>query len=416
MARTAAKPPRCDSTQRGQVLLGTVVLLGIVLGAVFYNLAGPTGSAIERDKITNAALAQAKDALIAFASGQPFNGPNERPGDLPCPDIDDNGIADSNCNSVGLRIGRLPWKTLGLPDLRDGSGERLWYAVSDRFKTSTRLLPPSYPLNSDTQGEYTVTGPVAANNVIAVVFAPGGALGSQDRNPAVNAPCPTTGTTIARSRCAANYLDGDNGNGTTSFATAPPSATFNDKLLLITSDTFFPAVEKRVANEARAGLLGFYAYSGYNFFPYANDYGDSAYQCTDKTYSGRIPQSTSFPSSKCRKNASDPDWNGYSWPLWFFGNNWHLVMFYAVSQKCTDKNKPACSDVGTFLTVNGLPPPNNNIQALVIASGRGFAGQTRPCANASDCLEGTENTNGDATFEKPVRSPTSNDQLVVVAP
>jgi hypothetical protein len=28
------------------------------------------------------------------------------------------------------RLGRLPWKTLGLPDLRDGDGERLWYAVS----------------------------------------------------------------------------------------------------------------------------------------------------------------------------------------------------------------------------------------------------------------------------------------------
>src|SRR5690606_298057 len=32
------------------------------------------------------------------------------------------------------RLGRLPWKTLGLPDLRDGHGERLWYAVSTRHK------------------------------------------------------------------------------------------------------------------------------------------------------------------------------------------------------------------------------------------------------------------------------------------
>jgi len=32
------------------------------------------------------------------------------------------------------RLGRLPWKTLGLPDLRDAFGERLWYAVSSKHK------------------------------------------------------------------------------------------------------------------------------------------------------------------------------------------------------------------------------------------------------------------------------------------
>ncbi len=410
------RPSWRRSTQRGQILLGIVIILGIVLSALFYRFVSPTSSAIQRDKITDEALAQAKDALIAFASGQKFSGTDERPGDLPCPDINDNGIADSNCDSVGLRIGRLPWKTLGLPDLRDGSGERLWYAVSDRFKTSTRRLPPTYPLNSDTQGEYTVTGLTPANNVIAIVFAPGSALSAQDRNSAVAALCPTTGTTITRNRCAANYLDDNNGSGTTTFTAAPPSDTFNDKLLLITSDVFFPAVEMRVAREVRKGLLSFYAYSGYNFFPYANDYGDSTYNCTNKKYSGRIPQSTSFASSECRKTGVDPDWNGYNWPLWFFGNNWHLVMFYAVSPKCADKSKPACTDLGALLTVNGAPAPNNDVQALVVTPGRGFTGQSRPCASVSDCLEGTENTNGDTTFEKPVRSPTNNDQLVIVAP
>ena len=62
------------------------------------------------------------------------------PGYLPCPDPDDDGWAESTCGSLARhlgqaeRLGRLPWKTLGLPDLRDGRGERLWYAVSTRYK------------------------------------------------------------------------------------------------------------------------------------------------------------------------------------------------------------------------------------------------------------------------------------------
>jgi hypothetical protein len=31
------------------------------------------------------------------------------------------------CFYANQRMGRLPWKTLRLPDLRDGHGERLWY-------------------------------------------------------------------------------------------------------------------------------------------------------------------------------------------------------------------------------------------------------------------------------------------------
>ena len=38
-----------------------------------------------------------------------------------------------------LGSGRLPWKTLAIPDLRDGAGERLWYAVSVRFKRNNTI-------------------------------------------------------------------------------------------------------------------------------------------------------------------------------------------------------------------------------------------------------------------------------------
>ena len=62
------------------------------------------------------------------------------PGYLPCPDTDGDGWAEATCGSLdgasgqASRLGLLPWKTLGLPDLRDGYGERLWYAVSSKYK------------------------------------------------------------------------------------------------------------------------------------------------------------------------------------------------------------------------------------------------------------------------------------------
>ena len=126
---------------------------------------------IERDKKTAEALAQAKEALIGYAINVQFPNSNScyntfthinncpRPGELPCPDTNNDGSADS-CSNQSDRLGRLPWKTLGLPDLRDGSGERLWYAVSNNFKNNPRgncyTAGSSGCLNSDTMGTISV--------------------------------------------------------------------------------------------------------------------------------------------------------------------------------------------------------------------------------------------------------------------
>src|SRR5574340_1734267 len=169
MIRIAARLQR-RSTQRGQVLLGIVVILGIFLGALFYTFVSPAHYTTERDKITNAALAQAKDALIGYAAKHAT-----RPGALPCPDIFNTGnapgLSGNNCQSY---IGRLPWKSLGLTDIRDGSGERLWYALSPNFRN---LNPPTGPvLNSDTPGQITVIGTLPSTTAIAIIFAPGSAV------------------------------------------------------------------------------------------------------------------------------------------------------------------------------------------------------------------------------------------------
>lgn len=105
-----------------------------------------------------------------------------------------------------------------------------------------------------------------------------------------------------------------------------------------------------------------------------------------------------------------------TWPSWFFANNWHEVVFYAVASKCTKPAFPACGASGGLLSVTNLPAPNDNIQTLVFMPGRPLSGQSRPCAAVADCLEDPENTDGDADFTKSAVTPAMNDRLLIVSP
>lgn len=360
--------------QRGQALLLVVVLLGVGMAVFVYNFVSPASLSIERDKITHAALAQARDALIGYAASH-----TGRAGALPCPDKNDDGNQEASCSSAAARIGRLPWKTLSLPDLRDGSGERLWYAVSVNFTNS----PIVGTLNTNTPGEYTVN----SINAIAIVFAPGLAVPPQVRD-------------AANKENAANYLEGENANGDSVFAAKPAAVDFNDRLLVITHDALFPAVEMRVAREARTRLVAYFASRSY--LPHANDYSSSPAGCVPAS-SGRIPVN---PTSCGQEN-----WTS-AWPAWFFGHNWHEILYYAVAPACTSYSGTPCDAAGGFLTVGST----SGVRAILFAPGRALTGQNRPCGAVADCLEDAENINGDAVYVKPVINPAANDRLVVVSP
>ena len=127
-----------DQSIRGGALWLAIIaafLVAASLGAA----ALTSASSAQRERATERALAQAREALLAYAADRPIDA-DVGPGYLPCPDQDDDGWAEPVCGSLSghlgqaERLGRLPWKTLGLPDLRDGHGERLWYAVSTRYK------------------------------------------------------------------------------------------------------------------------------------------------------------------------------------------------------------------------------------------------------------------------------------------
>jgi len=425
MSRTASQEKqRHTNRQRGLALIVVLVLLGLFVGSL---AVGFTSDLVRKSKIeqkTADALAKAKDALIGRAASD-----TSIPGSLPCPDLDNDGVAELfagiDCPSY---VGRLPWRTLGLPDLRDGNGERLWYALSPNFRDHTS----AQPLNSNTPGQLNITGNAPATNVIAIVFSPGAVIGNQVRDP-------------ASENSVVNYLEGENSNGAppgdNTFTTALASSTFNDKLLPITREALFPVVEMRVARELRLGLRNYYAANG--FFPLAAQFPDNI--GTPGTYRGYIPTTGCVPGV--------PELPTYL-PAWFVPNNWQQAMVYAVAPRCTPKVNitllslallappPVCASgcivipfvlqlclfpqtvdtsvlncsnttAGPFLTVDGV----GGIEAAVFAASYSLGGQSRPCNNAADCLESAENIDVDNyVYVKPVRSSTNNDSLVIVSP
>jgi hypothetical protein len=235
---------------------------------------------IERDKKTAAALAEAKQALISYAVIKSES--TKRPGDFPCPDIDYDGIAEISCgNTVGStnqkkRLGWLPWKTLGIGDIRDGNGDRLWYAVSNNFKNNTKKLP----LNSDTLGTIhlknnfgkTINVGGTESGIAALVISPGVPIIRQDnkiqqRNQTTFRSAhieniATEHLEIAFDEDNANFLDGDNdinlGNGFIAgvIKNSKGEVILNDLIIPIIPSDFMPSVEKVVLNQLKLDLIG----------------------------------------------------------------------------------------------------------------------------------------------------------------
>ncbi len=199
--------PARRRSQRGQAMMLMLVgLFGLATALLVYAMTDTTSLALRRDRDTAATMAEVKRALIGWSVQRTPSGslPNARPGEFPCPDMNNDGLEDGTC--VAGAIGRVPWKSLGIPEPKDADGETLWYAIAGPFRIWN---VNSDPIHSDTKGNITVyqdsTASVITSEAIAVLFAPGTALGVQNRDSVATALCPTTGTTIARNLCAANF-------------------------------------------------------------------------------------------------------------------------------------------------------------------------------------------------------------------
>jgi len=324
-----------SARERGFSLLILVAILA--MGTIFALVAGLNKSAgalaLARNQKSYAALAQARAALIADAVAD-----NNRPGSLLCPDLDNDGVSDAYAGNecpgyvVGSNVylGRLPWRSLGLPDLRDGSGERLWYAVS-RDWAKNPSCRPNCPLTSDTFGELTVTGIAPVSNAVAIIFAPGAVLGSQVRD-------------TANQNTASNYLEDENANGNNAtFTTQTNSSTFNDQLLAITNDELMPVVEQRVAREM-INYLNWYR-TAIGVYPWA-DLGDGNSNGALGTAAynrNRFPCNTALPTDWGSGGAPAlPSWltNGC---LSGSPSGWSAVIYYAVAKNRLQGSGAGCT-------------------------------------------------------------------------
>ena len=452
--------PRPRSGQRGAALLIAmlIVVLGLVTLLTFRS--DRKGPEMEAERKTALALAQAKEALLGYAAGVALSPSDpDRPGDLPCPDLDNDGVAEpTSCgNAAGStgqdrRLGRLPWRTLGLPDLRDGYGERLWYAVSNNFKKNTRTSI----LNSDTPGTITVRDSggnlvldgSGAMGAIAVIFSPGSAITlengyAQNR---VCVPCDAqekcmTNPATSTPRCnPANYLDNALGEDNKNFVDNNPNGfiqglvinaasrmILNDKLIAITREDLMPLLEKRVAGEVLFCLTEYAAESNnQGRYPWAaplNLAATPTYFDASEVRFGRIPDTPFTKTNESSSNAMNLNWGACNFvsgsPWW---RNWKEMVFYAVADayKPVDLSTPpvpapVCGVPDDCLTVN-LPSAATNRQVAVFLAGRRLGNQQRTSpadkGNIANYLENQNATPADNIFQRSLVSGTFNDVIL----
>lgn len=239
------------SLQHGSGLIAVLLMAALV---------GATGMLAQGDLAAKArarahnhsmrALAQARSALIGYATSYAERHPGEAYGFLPCPDTGNTGSTPIGaCGARGQgAIGRLPYRTLGLADLRDGWGQCLWYAVAG----STKHNPKPLMLNWDSPGQFRPQTPGGEPlsppdaQIAAVVFAPGVPLERQSRPAGSGRRCPGSDSS---SGDIAHFLDDDYpatfGTPLDVHQGTADGLPRNDLIAWITVDEVFDALRRR---------------------------------------------------------------------------------------------------------------------------------------------------------------------------
>lgn len=258
---------RCVLWQGGGALI--LILVMLVVGALAWWAASLNQSASElkaaRLHKTEKALALAKEAIIDRSVSDMLSSGTPNPGRLICPEdtsligTPTEGQARNNCPNAGLNIGRLPWRSLKLGELKDGDGSLLWYSYSPGFQQS--------PINWNTPAGLKLNGA----DVVAIVFSPGAPLAGQNRSQ----PTPANPPTLA------DYLEGENADGDFVFESQSAlmdGSSLNDRAVGITKEALFQALARRVlktaCGDASNGLLRYHQINGQ--FPWAADVPDGS--------------------------------------------------------------------------------------------------------------------------------------------
>jgi hypothetical protein len=294
-------------------------------------------------------------------------------------------------------VGRLPWRTLGVGDLRDQHGERLWYALSPAFRDH----PGAPPLNTDARGSLAVysnsDATLVSDQVIAIVFAPGLVVRNQRRDDTVDL-CAATGKAVQRRRCASNYLDSaagfNNAMAAGPFIAAPAAEGYNDRLVAIVAADLLPLVERRVAVDLRNALLAYRTASTCACYPWADGTGDGD---SDAGVSrGRVPVRNVLPQA----------WASDVLPRYFVPNDWARLIRYEAARSALEASGAGCTTCAAgSLAIDGATGYD------VVLVSTGYATTARKGAAPLAYIDDPENGNGADRYVTPRATGADRDRL-----
>lgn len=307
--------------QRGVALLVMLVVFALGLSWFAVTRLAARANFTAANRASNAAaLNRAKQALIGWVAMNAAEAGENNPGRLPCPEAagfaggPNEGKAAGSCTLP--KVGRLPWRTVGLDKALDAAGEPLWYVVSPGWAFTSGALT----INSNTQGQLTLDG--RSNAAVALIIAPGPAMnvqaaaGCAARTQTRNAPSPSMN--------ALDYIECGNA-AASSFSSTGPNTSFNDQVLAVTAADLLPAIEAAIAHrierEIVPPLKSVYAGAEWGLsssnplFPFAAPFADPAtasYQGAAGTFQGLLPFTASqgcTPPTDPRCSATFVGWN-----------------------------------------------------------------------------------------------------------
>ena len=313
--------------QDGAALM--IFALILVLGTSWMLVSSLNKASEDRNTSTRiqsgATLKQAKDGLIGYVITQAALSSSVNPGRFPCPEAPASaggaaeGTAASSCTLPA--IGRLPWKTLGMDKLTDGSGDPLWYVLSTGWGWNGSVSPK---INTDTTGNLALDG--TANSAIALIIAPGAAMTISPNSNQTAAGCAARtqrrdAKFLSGPPDYRDYLECENAsspadsNFVTSVIDNATNAAFNDQVIAVSAADIMSALDgvvtKRITTEVIPTLATAYStvdWSGTaskRWFPYAAAFGDNSAQGVANNRGGILPMSY----SGCTVSGSDPRCN-----------------------------------------------------------------------------------------------------------
>lgn len=387
--------------QGGAALM--IFALVLVLGTSWMLVSALNKASSDRTSTTRTqsgtVLKQGKDALVAYVVMQAALSSNMIPGKFPCPENPANagtaneGIEATSCSLPA--VGRLPWRTLGIDKLVDGSGEALWYVLSPGWTGSAG----SIKINSDSPGNLNVDG--TANAAIALIIAPGAPLVLNPNGNQTAAGC-TARSQVRDAKFASgppdyrDYLECQNASypADASFVTTVvdnvANEVFNDQVASVAVSDLMPGLDGVVANRIEAdiataiaseyGSAWWNGSSSAKRFPFAASFGDGTAKGVTGTRGGLLPVTYSKQPNSTNDCVSASDTRcDPTFVSWKIGSG----LSYTAPMPITT--------AGIISTIS-IPSSNPYITATIVANSTDSGTGTRGTLTSLNCTASTSTT------------------------